>query len=130
MNNNMKLKEYLLSQGINAKQKRLERKVKINNDTFKITLKDTIENELFELTIKEVFILSYKSLTFLKSTDDFSIIYIPKDVIINGKCTKIEDNSYEIFLNEGLKYDENYLSNRKNIFVVDYIDNNIKFEIL
>lgn len=130
MNNNMTLKEYLLSQGVNAKQKHLERKVKMNNDTFKIKLKDNIENELLELTIKEAFILSYKSLIFLKSTDNFSIIYLPKNVIINGKCNKFEDNSYEISLNECLEYDENYLSDSKNIFIVDYIDNNIEFEIL
>lgn len=130
MNNNMTLKEYLLSQGINAKQKRLEREVKINDDTFKIKLKDNLENELLELTVKEAFILSYKSLVFLKSTNNFSIIYLPKNIIINGKCNKSADNKYEICLDGCLAYDEDYLNDRKNIVIVDYIDNNIEFEIL
>lgn len=127
--NNMTLKEYLLSQGINAKQKKLERKVSINNDKFIIKISELLEDELLDLEVKEVFILAYKSMLFLKSSDEFSIIYTPKEVVINGNCNKANDN-YEIILNKSFKLDSNELNNKKNIFIIDSIDKNIKFEIL
>lgn len=128
MNKNMSLKEYLLSQGVNAKQERLERKVKIHNELFTIKIDKKIKTQLLEFNAREIFVLAYKSLLFLKNTGEFNIIYLPKDIILKGKCIKSPNNTFEIMLTDCLDYDENNLSNEKNIAIVDKIDSNVKIE--
>lgn len=128
MNKNMSLKEYLLSQGVNAKQERLERKVKIDSKIFTIKIDKKIKTQLLEFNAREIFVLAYKSLLFLKNTGEFNIIYLPKDIILKGKCIKSPNNTFEIMLTDCLDYDENNLSNEKNIAIVDKIDSNVKIE--
>lgn len=128
-NNNITLKEYLLSRGINGKAKRLERKICINNEIFLIKVSKLLDEELLDLNLKEVFILAYKSMTFLKRADEFSLVYVPKNIIINGQCSLV-DNTYEINLSNTILFDENKLSDKKNIFIVDSIDSNVEFQIL
>lgn len=130
MDNNMTLKEYLLSQGINSKQESFERNVKIENNCFKIKLEKKVKDNLSELTIKEVFILAYKSLIFLKSVSKFSIIYLAKNTIIEGGCIKLSDNKFEITLSNNFEYNEESLNNEKNIVIVDKIDDSVEIEIL
>ena len=128
MNQKMTLKEYLLSQGVNAKQERLERKVKINNEIFTIKIDKKIKTQLLEFNAREIFVLAYKSLLFLKNTGEFNIVYLPKDIVLKGKCIKSQNNTFEIMLTDCLDYDENNLSNEKNIAIVDKIDSNVKIE--
>lgn len=128
MNQNISLKEYLLSQGVNAKQERLERKVKINNEIFTIKVDKKIKDKLLDFNAREIFVLAYKSLLFLKNTGEFNIIYLPKDIILKGKCIKSPDNMFEITLTDCLDYNENNLNNEKNIAIVDKIDSNVKIE--
>lgn len=130
MNNNMTLKEYLLSQGVNAKQERFERNVRIENNRFKIKIEKELRDDLLELNAKEVFVLAYKSLVFLKSVSKFSIIYCPRNVVVKGRCTKLHDDRFEISLFDNSKYSEDDLSEEKNIAIVDKIDSNIEIEIL
>lgn len=131
MNKNMTLKEYLLSQGINAKQENLERNIKINKDSFKLIIEKELEAQLLELTVKEVFSLAYKSLLFLKSTDTFSILYLPKNIILKGICEKSSNDKFQITFNGYCNYhNENDLNKEKNIVLVDELDKNIEIEIL
>lgn len=131
MNKNMTLKEYLLSQGINAKQENLERDIKIDKDSFKLIIEKELEEMLLELTVKEVFSLAYKSLLFLKSTDTFSILYLPKNIILKGICEKSSNDKFQITFNGYSNYhNENDLNKEKNIVLVDEINKNIEIEIL
>ena len=130
MNNNMTLKEYLLSQGINAKQERFERNVQVDDTKFKIKIEEDLREELLNLTAKEIFVLSYKSLIFLKSVSNFSIVYCPKNVVLKGNCSKIDDNQFMITIFGNMDFTEENLSKEKNIAIVDAIENNVEVEIL
>ena len=130
MNNNMTLKEYLLSQGINSKQEKFERNIRIDDTKFKIKIEKELRNDLLNLNAKEVFILAYKSLVFLKSVSNFCIVYCPKNVVLKGSCSKINNNQFMISIFGKESFTEDNLSNEKNIAIVETIDSNVEVEIL
>lgn len=127
---NLTLKEFLLSQGINSKQERYERKIRINDNLFNIKVDDKLKSEILELSIKEVFLLVYKSLLFVKNTHTFSILYLPKNIVLKGKCTKLSNNKFEIILFDELEYNKENLDEEKNIAIIDKIDSDIEIEVL
>lgn len=129
MNNNMTLKEYLLSKGVNAKQESFERKVTIDNTRFSIKIMNEAQCNLLELTVKEVFVLAYKSLFFIKNNNSFSIAYAPKEMIVKGRCNKLPDNTIQVSLLEVINYSEALVDKEKNIVIIDEI-NNVNVELI